>query len=251
MKRTPLLLCLVLLAHMLLAQQKQTYSKTVPATGISKGSITLEVPAGVIELQATGNDFMKTEVQYNKADWKPRMDLNTNNGAATLSLAQKDMDNTENNEATENKWTVNISKNTPTALHLKIGAGETKLDLSNSQVQTLDVEAGAVALDVNLSKSGLRKADIKAGVGEVKLDLSGDWDHDLTVDVIGGIGDISITLPQSTGVKLKVSGLGSLDVAGLTKEGNYYRNAALGKSKHTLTINATGGLGSIKVQTKK
>ncbi|WP_179222967.1 toast rack family protein [Pontibacter ummariensis] len=245
MKKTSLLLYLLLTAHVLLAQQRHTFKQNIPATGINKGTVRIEVPAGVLQVKATGSNFLDTQVQYGQPSWKPSLHLNKNNGVADLRLTQKDITDGEDNN--DNKWTLNLSKNIPTALYLEMGAGESSLDLSNSQVRQLDVQAGAVALDINLSKSQLRQADIKAGVGELNLDLRGDWDHDLTVDIAGGIGEINLKLPQHTGVRLKTSGLGSQDLAGLKDAGSYYKNDALGKARHTITLNVTGALGSINV----
>lgn len=163
-----------------------------------------------------------------------------------LTFKQKDMSNKENDND-ENKWTVNLSKTIPIDLYLKIGAGETKLDLSNSQVTKLDVEGGAVSLDVNLKGSKARKVDINAGVGEVNLNLTGNWDQNAIIDIAGGIGEVNLKLPKNTGVKLKTAGLGGRNLGNLQKNGSYYTNAALGKSKSTLTITVSGGLGSINV----
>lgn len=247
MKKLSLLLCLLLTTHMLFAQQK--YEKTIPATGITKGSIRLEIPAGTLKLNASASELVTTHVEYEHPSWKPSMNLNKNNGTADVVLKQENITNTENSG--DNDWVVNLSKSTPLALYLQMGAGESTIDLRNSQVQQMEVEAGAVALEVKLGKSAIREASIQAGVGELNLDLSGEWDHDVTLDIAGGIGDINIRLPKNTGVRMETSGLGSQDLAGLTKDGKYYRNAALGKAKHTITIKATGGLGSITVMNEK
>lgn len=249
MKRLPLLLCLLISAHVLLAQQKYSYEKTIPASGVKKGNVRLEIPVGTLQLNATGSDMLNSKVQYTHSNWKPSMNLNNNNGTVDLKLSQDKVSGSQENVG--NSWVVNLGKNIPLALFLQMGAGESKIDLSNSQVQRLEIEAGAASLHVNLGKSAIKIADIKAGVGELNLDLRGNWDHDAAVEVAGGIGDINIKLPKNTGVRLETAGLGSQNLDGLTKEGSYYRNAALGKAKHTLTIKATGGLGSITVMNEK
>ncbi|ARS34355.1 toast rack family protein [Pontibacter actiniarum] len=247
MRKLSLLLCLFLITHALVAQQK--YEQSISASGVKKGSVRLEIPAGTLHLNASGSALLSTQVLYGRPSWRPGMTLKKQNGAADIRLSQENLEDGEENS--ENKWVVNLSKSTPLALYLQMGAGESTIDLSNSQVQQLEVEAGAAALDIKLSKSELRKADIKAGVGQLTLDLRGDWDHDLTLDVAGGIGEINLKLPKGTGVRLETNGLGSQHLDGLTREGNYYRNAALGKARHTITIKASGGLGSVVVMNEK
>jgi len=244
MKNTLLIALFLLPAHLLFAQQK--YTKTVSGAGVKKGSIHLEIPAGELTLNSGGSNLAETEVRYGSADWKPSLSQSTSNGVMTLTFKQKDIKNGNNGDS-ENKWRVNLSKTIPTDLYLKMGAGETKLDLSNSQLRKLDIEAGAVSLDVNLKGSKAQEVDINAGVGEVNLDLTGNWDHDATIDIAGGIGEVNLKLPKNTGIRLKTAGLGGRDLGNLQKNGSYYTNAAYGRSKYTLTINVAGGLGSINV----
>ncbi|WP_347158543.1 toast rack family protein [Pontibacter chitinilyticus] len=246
MKYLLLIACLLIPGHLLLAQSNLKYLQTVSNTGIKKGNIHLEVPAGELRLRTGNSNLVEAEVHYTEPGWKPSFSQHTSNSIADLTFKQPDFKNSDDNNS-ENKWNVSISKTTPVDLYLKMGAGDTKLDLSNSRLGKLDIEAGAVSLDVNLKGSQAQDIDINAGVGEVKLDLTGNWDHDVTIDIAGGIGEVTLKLPKGTGVKLKASGLGDRDMAGLRKNGSYYTNSAFGKSKNTLTINVSGGLGSVRV----
>ncbi len=245
MKNLLITLCFLLPMHLLLAQQK--YTKTVSTGNIKKGTIHLEIPAGELRLRNGSSNLIDTEVLYAKADWKPSLHVNTSNGVTDLTFKQQDFKSSGDNNG-ENKWNINISKTTPLDLYLKMGAGDTKLDLSNSQLRKLTIEAGAVGLTVNLKGSSARNVSISAGVGEVNLDLTGNWDHDATIEIAGGIGEVNLKLPKNTGVKLKTSGLGDRSLGNLKKNGDYFTNAALGKSKNTLTITVSGGLGSINVK---
>ncbi|MBC5772485.1 hypothetical protein H8S95_00270 [Pontibacter sp. KCTC 32443] len=236
---------LFILPLSLLAQDSNQFKGTIPLTDTKGGTIRLEIPAGELSLKTGTTQLIDANVNYNRTDWKPNMDFSKKNGMADLTMTQKDISNKSNSG--ENKWNISLNKNIPLNLYLKMGAGETKLDLSNSHLETLDIEAGAVSCDVNLKGSSVKVVEIAAGVGELNLDMTGNWNHNVKVDIAGGIGEVNLKLPKNTGVKLNASGLGSKNLNGFKKNGGYYQNAAYGKSKHTLTINVSGGMGSINV----
>lgn len=236
---------LALLPFTLLAQNAHQFKQTVPVDGARAGTVKLEIPAGELFLKTGSTQLAEAQVSYKQSDWKPSMSLNRSNGNTTLTLKQANLKN--NTENVENKWNVSLNKSLPLNLELEMGAGTSRLDLSNSRLQTLDIEAGAASIDLNLKGSTVKEVEIAAGVGELNLDLTGDWNHDVKLDISGGIGEVNLKLPKNTGVRINPSGLGSKNLNGFRKNGAYYQNAAYGKSKHTLTIHVSGGMGSLNV----
>jgi hypothetical protein len=227
------------------AQDAHKFNHTLGLDGTKQSNIRLEIPAGELTLKTGSAQLIDTKVNYNLKDWKPTTSLTRSNGSTSLTIKQKS-DN-GNNNAGENKWNVSLNKSTPLNLSLTMGAGKSNLDLSNSRLQKLNIEAGAVGCDINLKGSSVKVVEIAAGVGELNLDMTGNWDHNVQVDISGGIGEVNLKLPKNTGVRLNPTGLGSKNLNGFKKNGSYYQNAAYGKSKHTLTINVSGGMGSINV----
>jgi len=247
MKKTVVIAALLLLPlQALLAQNKFEYKKTASASGVKKGTVTLDVPAGDLQVKADGASLVDTQVQYSKAKWQPVFTSNNSKTEPEISFRQKDMSG-NNGDDTRNEWNVNLSKSVPLDLHVKMGAGQSTLNLQNSHVSKLTLDAGAVSSTIDLRGSKASDVTVNAGVGEVNLDLRGNWDHDVDVDVSGGIGDVEIRIPKNTGVRVKSSGLGSRNMSGLHKDGNSYVNAALGKSQNVINITVSGGLGSVSV----
>jgi len=78
------------------------------------------------------------------------------------------------------------------------------------------------------------------------LDLTGPRKQDLSADIQGGIGQARIRLPSNVGVRVQASGgIGSINVNGLTKQGDEYVNAAYGKTAATVDLTVHGGIGEI------
>jgi predicted membrane protein len=242
-----LLTATMLPLQVLLAQSKFEFKETAPLNGARKAKVVLDMPAGVLHVKAESNALAEANIKYDRADWKPLLTRSNQNQVTELRIKQPELKNSRNNETKENTWNINLSKNTPLELQVEFGAGESKVDLRNSKVEKLTISGGAGSLNLDLRGSQVKALEINTGVGEVVLDLRGNWNHDLQVEISSGLGEVKLLLPKSTGVRLKRSGMGSLSAGGLRKEKNYYRNQALGKNKHTLSINVSGGLGSVTV----
>src|SRR5205807_1652714 len=84
------------------------------------------------------------------------------------------------------------------------------------------------------------------GAGKVTVDLRGDWKKDLEATIEGGVGQATIRLPESVGVRVQAtSGIGTIRASGLERRGDYYVNSAYGKSPVTLNLNINKGIGMI------
>lgn len=242
-----LLIAFLLPLQALLAQEEYRFKETVQTSGMKRGKVVLEMPAGVLNIKAQSNALAEANILYGRADWKPQSTQTTYNQTTELRLKQPELRNNNSKKTEKNNWDINLSKNIPLDLMVELGAGESKMDLRNSKVEKVTMSTGAGSLNIDLRNSQVRDLKISSGVGEVVLDLRGNWDHDVQVDVSGGIGDVKLLLSKNTGVRLKSSGLSSVSAGGLKKEGNNYSNQALGKSKHTISINVSSGLGSVSV----
>ncbi len=72
------------------------------------------------------------------------------------------------------------------------------------------------------------------GVGKVDLDISGNYQSNVKVDIQGGVGEATVYLPKSMGVKIKAEkGVGTINANGfIVEDGNIYKNSQYGKSKN-------------------
>jgi hypothetical protein len=77
--------------------------------------------------------------------------------------------------------------------------------------------------------------------------MTGNWNHNVSVEIAGGIEEVNIKLSKNIGVRLSSAGLSSRSFSGFVQNSDYYQNATCDKSKHTLTINVFGGMGSLNI----
>jgi hypothetical protein len=78
--------------------------------------------------------------------------------------------------------------------------------------------------------------------------LSSALDHDLTVVIRGGVGELSVKLPGEMGVRVSAdTGIGNLTNTGLVHDGSYFVNDVYGSSQHSLFLDIETGVGAIKL----
>ena len=127
-----------------------------------------------------------------------------------------------------NEWDIGFNEEVPTDLVVKMGAGESELDLDSL---------------------ALEGVDLKMGAGKSTVDLTGDYARSFDATIEGGVGEVTVMLPSGVGVKAKAEGgLGKINAEGLKKVGDSYVNDAYGESDVTLHVDVQSGVGQINLE---
>jgi hypothetical protein len=127
-----------------------------------------------------------------------------------------------------NEWEIRMNDEVPTDLVVRLGAGESDLDLDS------------------LTLTGV---NVRMGAGKTTVDLSGDYTLDFDATIEGGVGQATVLLPSEIGVKAKAEGgLGKINAKGLKKVGDSYVNDAYGESDTNLSVDVKGGVGEINLK---
>ena len=86
------------------------------------------------------------------------------------------------------------------------------------------------------------------GVGELRLDLRGTPQNDYTVNLRGGVGEVTVYLPRDVGIVASAQGgIGGVNARGLEKRDGEYVNEAYGHAKTTVRLDIRGGIGAINL----
>jgi predicted membrane protein len=95
----------------------------------------------------------------------------------------------------------------------------------------------------------LKYLHLTIGVGKSEIDLKGNWDHDVDIEIDGGIGVTTLYLPEDVGVRVKVKrGFGKVNSKRLRKRKNIYTNKAYDSSDVTINIKINAGIGAINLK---
>ncbi|MGO9241135.1 MAG: toast rack family protein [Bryobacteraceae bacterium] len=199
------------------------------AQGSERVRVELELNAGELRVEGGAKQLMDADFIYNVASWKPEIQFDKSGFRSSLRVHQGG--NTATIGNTKNEWRLRLNDTIPLDFSLHCGAGENRL---------------------NLGELDLRGVEVHIGAGRVELDLRGKTpQHDYPVEVHGGVGEADLLLPADAGIEARASGgLGEIDVRGLQKQGDHWRNAAAGRDKATIRVEVHGGIGRISIDAR-
>lgn len=207
------------------SQSLQQANQSVALEGAEQVQARIEMGAGELNISGGADSLADTTFVYSDANEKPEVDYTVNDNKGHLLIQQPDAVATGVNG--HNEWQINLNETVPLDLAISLGAGKSNLKLGNLTLNQLDVNAGA---------------------SDLELDLRGDWQQDMTAQIEGGVGKLTLYLPQNVGVRVNADqGIGSINTRGLQENGRAYVNDSYGASDVTLELNVEAGLGEINL----
>jgi len=202
-------------------------SKSVELGGAETVSVELKIGVGELRVSGGTKKLLEADFVYNVPPWKPEVKYEVRGGHGLLSIKQPTFGSNAMGN-TRNEWNLSLNDAVPMDLKIECGVGKSNFELGGLMLTGLDVQTG---------------------VGETTLDLIGDWKRDLRANVKGGIGQLTLRVPDKIGVRVQAEkAIGSIHSTGLRKEDKAYVNDAFGKSKVTLDFHIQAGIGEIRLE---
>jgi N-terminal domain of toast_rack, DUF2154/Domain of unknown function (DUF5668) len=202
-------------------------TQDVSLQGAQSVTTNIDIPSGSLDVAGGASQLLNAQFDYHEQDGKPLIQYTVSGGRGDLSITQENKLHLHI-ATSRNDWQLRSADTVPMDMNVQIGAGVSNLRLQGLNVKNLDVQAG---------------------VGQLNLDLTGSRKSDLHVDIHGGVGSAVIRLPKDVGVRVHASGgIGSVSPHGLTRDGDDYTNAVLGKTPATIDLNIEGGIGSVSLR---
>jgi hypothetical protein len=228
----------------------QTESRSVALGSAASVSVEIFMAAGELEVSGGAGDLLEAGFTYNVEELKPEVSYS----AAQLIVSTPDIEvgigSLWDLDDYRYEWELRLNEDVPMEMNIDMGAGRADLMLGTLSLTSLDIDTGAGDVSVDVSgASSLTRLSLEMGAGKVTADLTGDWQEDLDAVFQGGVGDLTVRLPRTVGVRVDIEGgLGQVDVTGLSRDGDVYANDAYGESDVTLRIEIEGGVGRINLQ---
>jgi hypothetical protein len=187
----------------------------------------IKMAAGELRVSGGASKLLEADFRYNIPFLKPVVRYDATGFRGHLTVEHTSNREVKFGKESENIWDLRFHNDTPIDLILRIGAGESKL---------------------NIGAMDLRRVEAHMGVGEMEMDLRGTPKRDYDVEVRGGVGEATIYLPTTVGVAAEAKGgIGGIEVNGLRKEGGRWVNSLYGTGKPTVRVDVRGGVGSIRL----
>ncbi len=234
-------------------------------SGTDPVRLSIEMGAGTLDLNGGSDKLVTGTIDYNVADWQPRVTRSGNN----LDIVQTRTSNLgKPNKTIINKWDLALG-NYPLDIDIQAGAYEGKLELGGVPINQLKIQDGASKATINFEQAnpirmstltyktgassinllGLGNANFEdmifeGGTGNYELDFSGTLQADANVRITAGLSNMRITVPQGVPCKVTVTGgLSNISPRGTwTISNNVYEQTGSGPM---LTINIEMGLGNL------
>lgn len=207
----------------------KTETKVIELQGAKKAEVDINMGVGELEVKESMDKMMSGEFVYTIPEWKPEVEYNVNGEEGNLKVTQPSGMKT-NIGKNEYRWNLGLNKEIPLNIDIKLGVGESNIDLSKLNINNLD---------------------IKTGVGETTVNLAGNYKNDVNVNVKGGVGEVEIYLPKDIGVKVEVKkGLGEIKANGFKLENDNYINDNYGKTKNNINVYVKAGIGEVELKLK-
>jgi hypothetical protein len=202
-------------------------SYTVKLQGAQKVTATVAIYNGDLHISGYNQpSLLISEFNYNLKQLIPEISYLVQDGEGKLKIIQKEKQKGLFNQV-ENQWSLIFNQAVPIELDIAMGNGNNHLDLSS----------------INLI--GLKAA---IGTGDTILDLTGNYQENIQIYLLGGVGNTTINLPEDIGVHLWIkNGLNIINCDGLEQFGNLYYNSIFDFSERKIFITLISGLGMIEV----
>jgi len=253
----------------------QEKEESIPLEGAESVAVDILFGAGEMEISAGDPDqLFSGRFLYNVEKWEPEVTYSDGRLVIQQGNGDESWGWSDDEGTARNEWELAFSPEVPLEMDIKTGAGQGELDLTDLQIEKLDIDLGAgdfsvafnapnqaemsrFTLDVgaaSLEIAGIGNASpqdmvVQGGAGEITLDLTGDWANSADIEVTSGVGRLALRLPDDVGVRVEVEGgLTNVKTSGLRSTGGAYVNDAYGEAEIELNIEVTTGIGQVDLE---
>jgi hypothetical protein len=228
----------------------QELKKNIEAGKAKSVKTDITFPAGKLYISPNANALCEGLYKYRRDLWKPDISYNEDSEKGYLKIEAFDnRDERKYDDSDQTEWIISFNRNIRNEMKIEMIAGESNIDLQSCKLDRFEFEMVAGESHINLRNSSVPYFEFKAVAGEAEIDLSGEWKNDLDGEIKGGVGELTITLPSDIGIKLNISGgLGEVHAPAFDKHNREYTNELYGKTKSSLYLDITGGIGTVNVR---
>ena len=239
----------------------------------SATKVELNFGAGQLFLAPGANTLIDGTATYNIEELQPKVNVTgdsvlINSGDNNFTLGFNAIPNFDN---VENRWDLQLGEDTMDLI-IQSGAYEGDMELGGLALESLSISDGAADVKVNFAEVnpvemssfdydsgasnielyGLANANFSymsfdAGLGDYTLDFSGELQQDAIVDIVAGLSNVTIIVPEGVDVVVNVdAGLANIDQSGAWNRAG--SNYTMNGDGPTLIINVDLGAGNLELE---
>jgi hypothetical protein len=272
-----LALALSLQAGTAAAQEMRPFTTFRQLHGETRLHASLEYAAGALRV-APGRptELYRMDLAFDGDRFAPISDYDAARNAVALGLRRGGAAGVRvvSREQLQQSANVAFSPSAELDLAVTLGAADADLELGGLRLATLDLQTGASRSVVRFSRPngtrcrtaeltsgaaelsvvglGNSRCDrilVEGGVGSVTLDFSGAWTSSSAVRVRMAVGQLTLRLPRSLGVRVRMDKfLSSFDPAGMIRQGNTFTTPGYDRAERSVDLDVTAAVGGTRVE---
>ncbi len=226
----PLLFLLIGCINRVAVGPTLTDNQTVELGDIDSVLVDLNMGVGELDIASGSANLMDAEFTYNIEDWRPEVlfEQRGSRGELTVSQPQGEINGIPDDDI-KYRWSVILTNDIPMDMNIDLGVGESNLNLRGLNLQSLVVDTGVGETTIDLTGKWQESFDVRinGGVGSTTVYLPenvglrleadtgigslvvnglqkegdsnvytnaayGESEVDITFDISGGIGEITV-----------------------------------------------------------
>lgn len=224
----------------------------LPEDMTSSTRLVLTFGAGELNVAPGADALVSGLATYNVTDFKP--EITSSAGVVKITQGSYKLDKLPNFGKVINNWDLKLGT-APMDMEISAGAYHANLELGNLSLTNLTVKDGASDVRLTFSEpnrtemnllryetgasqvslKGLSNAnfsmlEFKGGAGNYSLDFSGVLQRNASVSINTGLGNLTISIPESLPVQMTIDGnLANISIgSNWVQNGNTYTQAGTG-----------------------
>lgn len=222
-------------------------SRTVAAGPARSVHVTLAMQPGNLQVRGGAGQLLDARFTYQPPAWKPTICYQVRSGHGELAVRQPHLKHVTSGH---NTWDVKLSDRIPVDLAVTSGPGNATLGIRTLTLNTLTLVAGPGNVSVDAGSPFLRTLTVSTGPGNLSVDLAAPWTHSVTANINAQIGNTTLRLPAAVGVRVAVQGEAVVVAPDFTEQEGAYVNSQFGRSKVTVRVSLSAGIGNVVLATE-
>ncbi len=203
-----------------------TETRVIERQGAESVQMEVVMAAGQLKMSGGAKSLLEADLRFAPESQRPEVRYDVTGFRGRLSVLQQHHRGPVVGRSVSD-WDLRLNEDTPLDLHVKLGAGESRLDLGKLTLRNLEVELGA---------------------GSLKVDLTGQPKKTMDVRIRGGVGEAVVQLPRDVGIEVRAQGgIGEITTRGLRKHGDLYQTEEAERGKVAMRVDVRGGIGAIRL----
>ncbi len=192
--------------------------------GIESAELDLKFGASKLSIDSSGSGLVEADILKDAVRYSPHS-LSDNDSSPRLEFEMK---------------SVNVGMLNNNAADLV-----SRFSLNKDVIWKINIQTGAESDDIDLSGLKTERLDLKTGMSKIRLKM-GSYDTYVRIDA--GASKIDITLPEDTGMKVRLNGaMNKTDMDGWVKDGDWRKSPGYGEKSHNITAEINMGVGKLAI----